>query len=180
MLLPLFPLAKRIAGDVRTPRSLEVCPASPMAPGEASTWVAIPRPCPPRLLWLEKARRVRDRGRFMSFHLAVHGHRLFLSEGEVPPVVFWGVGSPPLGDRHLTDAREGETPQAGHPLSVATPAAPAAPPLFQHPRGGFGERAARSANPTGPTSTATASRPPTAATTSSNAAGISCSTGPNA
>ena len=49
------------------------------------------------------------------------------------------VGAGDLRDRHLADAREGEPPQARHPLAVVTPAAPAVPLLFQHTRGGFGE-----------------------------------------
>ena len=49
------------------------------------------------------------------------------------------VGAGDLGDRHLAEAREGEPPQAGHPLAVVTPAAPAVPLLFQHKRGSFGE-----------------------------------------
>ena len=49
------------------------------------------------------------------------------------------IGARDLGDRHLADAGEGETPQARHPLAVVTPAAPAVLLLFQHTRGGFGE-----------------------------------------
>ena len=49
------------------------------------------------------------------------------------------VGARDLRDGHLADAREGEPPQARHPLAGVSPIAPAGPLLFQHTRGGFGK-----------------------------------------
>ena len=49
------------------------------------------------------------------------------------------VGAGDLRDGHLADAREGEPPQARHPLAGVSRVAPAGPLLFQHTGGGFGK-----------------------------------------
>ena len=49
------------------------------------------------------------------------------------------VGARNLRDRHLADAREGQPPQARHPLAGVSRVAPSGPLLFQQTGGGFGE-----------------------------------------
>ena len=49
------------------------------------------------------------------------------------------VGAGDLGDRHPTDAREGQPPQARQPLPGVFPVAPAGPLLFQQTGSSFGE-----------------------------------------